>query len=400
MRVCHVISGIDIDNGGPPVALGGLAAAQVRIGMQVSVLSSYRFADKSFAVAEDWKRNGVVVRLVGPAKEPMSRHPGLRPAADQMAQTHDIFHIHSMWESIQHHACRAAYANRTPYVYRPSGMLDPWNMTHGTLKKKLYLALRARTNLNRAAAIHFTSSIERDWVARLNLRPPTIVEPLGMNFADYQTLPATGSFRAKYPQIGQRPIVMFLGRINRGKGLEFLIPAVAQLANKDAVLVIVGPDEDFRAQANALIAQHSLTDRVIFSGLLAGADKVAALADADLLALPSCHENFGLVVIEALAAGTPVVVSDQVGLHPDIKSAGVGGVVPMDTGALATELDRWLTDEALRKQASATARPWVLENFNWDTIATHWLDHYTRIVDAHKQSNATPSLTRRCASST
>src|SRR6266540_7185081 len=107
MKVCHIISGIDIDNGGPPVALGGLSAAQVRSGLEVSVLSSYRFGEKSFAVAEDWEKKGVRVRLVGPAKDPMSRHPDLPRACEEMARSHDILHVHSMWEAIQHHACRA-----------------------------------------------------------------------------------------------------------------------------------------------------------------------------------------------------------------------------------------------------------------------------------------------------
>src|SRR5215213_9560092 len=106
MRVCHVISGIDTDNGGPPVALAGLTAAQVRAGLSVSVLSSYRFAEKSFADAQRMEARGVKVKLIGPAREPMSRHPDLYPAAQEMARTHDVLHVHSMWESIQHQACR------------------------------------------------------------------------------------------------------------------------------------------------------------------------------------------------------------------------------------------------------------------------------------------------------
>jgi len=379
MRVCHVISGIDIDNGGPPVALGGLAAAQVRAGMQVSVLSSWRFA-QSHDVAKDWRAKGINVKLIGPAHEPMSRHPELFPAALEMAASHDVFHIHSMWESIQHQASRAARRTGTPYVYRPSGMLDPWNMTRGTLRKKLYLALRGRANLNGAAAMHFTSSIEKEWVDRLKLRPPAIVEPLGMNFAEYQTLPPPGTFRAKHPSIRERKVVLFLGRIHAGKGLELLIPAMASLNDRDAVLVIAGPDGNFRAAANELIAQHGLTDRVLFTGLVTGSDKVATLADADLLALPSYHENFGLVVVEALAAGTPVVVSDQVGLYPDVVEAGVGGVVVLDLARLSQELNRWLSDDGLRAGAGQIARNWVRTRFDWDTIAGRWEKHYQRIV--------------------
>jgi glycosyltransferase involved in cell wall biosynthesis len=338
-------------------------------------------------VAADWKKKGIDVRLVGPAKEPMSRHPGLYPAALEMAQAHDVFHIHSMWESVQHQACRAAYRMGTPYVYRPSGMLDPWNMTKGTLKKKLYLALRGRTNLNRAAAIHFTSTIERDWTSRLGLKAPVIVEPLGMNFADYETMPEVGSFRAKYPQLGKRPVVMFLGRIHTGKGVELLIPALARMKTTDAILVVAGPDGDFRSEADQLIEKHGLRNRVIFTGLVKGREKIAALADATLLALPSCHENFGLVVVEAIAAGTPAVVSDQVGLWPAVKEGNVGEVVPLDVQKLADVLDEWLSERRRAERESVRARglAWVRERYDWDMIARRWGEHYQRIVDSARR---------------
>src|SRR5207253_7097004 len=158
------------------------------------------------------------------------------------------------------------------------------------------LALRARTNLNRAAAIHYTTPVERDWCARLNLKPPAIVEPLGINLSEFEHVPPRGAFRAHYPQITGKKIVMFLGRIHAGKGLELLIPAMAKLKDPAAMLVIVGPDDNFRHETDALIAQHALADRVIYTGLLTGVDRLSALADADLLALPSYHENFGLVV--------------------------------------------------------------------------------------------------------
>ncbi len=259
-------------------------------------------------------------------------------------------------------------------------MLDPWNMTKGTIRKKLYLALRARANLNGAAALHFTSIIERDWVARLKLKPPAIIEPLGMNFSEFENLPEPGTFRERYPVIGGRAVVIFLGRIHAGKGLELLIPAMAKVKCHEAVLVVAGPDGGFRAQANELIREHALSERVVFTGLITGRDKVAALADADVLALPSYHENFGVVVVEALAAGKVVVLSDQVGLHPEVHAAGVGGVVPLDVARLAAELDRWLMDPVFRKSAGAKARIWAKERYNWDIIAGRWAAHYSRIA--------------------
>jgi glycosyltransferase involved in cell wall biosynthesis len=113
--------------------------------------------------------------------------------------------------------------------------------------------------------------------------------------------------------------------------------------------------------------------------MVGGDDRLAVLRDADVLALPSYHENFGLAVIESLAVGTPVVISDQVYLHPEISRGGVGGVVPMNVGALARELDRWLGDEALRLDASRRAPAFVRERYDWDTIARRWVGHYAKL---------------------
>ena len=275
-----------------------------------------------------------------------------------MAASHDVFHIHSMWESIQHQASRGA-RHGDALRLSPERNARSVEYDQGHAAQEALLALRGRANLNGAAAMHFTSRIEKEWVDRLKLRPPAIVEPLGMNFAEYQTLPPPGTFRGKHPMIGGRKVVLFLGRIHAGKGLELLIPAMGSLKDRGAVLVIAGPDGNFRGAANELIAQHGLTDRVVFTGLVSGSEKVAALADADLLALPSYHENFGLVVVEALAAGTPVVLSDQVGLYPDVVEAGVGGVVPLDAKKLSDQIALWLDDDAMRQAASDAARVWV-----------------------------------------
>jgi glycosyltransferase involved in cell wall biosynthesis len=374
MKVCHVISGIDTDNGGPPVALAGLTAAQARAGIQVTVLSSYRFPEKSAAAAKAMETSGVTVRLIGPAHEPMSRHPALAPAAREMCESNNVLHIHSMWESIQHHACSAARSTRTPYVMTPHGMLDSWSF-----KKRIYYALRMRSHVQHAAVIHVATEIERDHVQSLGLRPRIIVEPHGLNLSEFRELPPKGTFRNRYPILGDRPYVVFLGRLDQRKGLELLVPAFARLKT-DAMLVLVGPDFGMKAPSQAIAKDLGISDRILFTGMLLGPARVAALADATVFALPSYHENFGIAVAESLAAATPVVISDHVYLHPLITSARVGAVVPLNVDALAQELDRWLSDSHLRTETAPRARNLALEKFDWDTIAQHWTHHYHQIL--------------------
>jgi glycosyltransferase involved in cell wall biosynthesis len=283
VRVLHAISGIDPRNGGPTNALVGLAAAQVRAGLDVRVISTWQ-EDDAHRSAELLKRQGVRVRMVGRAYGKLSRHPELVPALEEELKGVDVLHVHAVWEEIQHQACRAAQRLHVPYVFTPHGMLDPWNMRKSRVMKQLYLALRMRRNLQRASLLHFTTQIERDWVARMHLSPPTLVESLGLDWSEFAQLPPRGRLRAKYPELGDAPVLLFLGRIHYGKGLELLIPALARMKRRDAMIVVAGPDSGgYQATIEQLIAQHGVDGRVIFTGMIAGEAKLSALVDADLL---------------------------------------------------------------------------------------------------------------------
>ena len=382
MKILHVISGIDRRGGGPATALIGLTQALAAQGADVTVAATWCQGD-DLSAAEDLQKHGIHVELIGPCRRPLARHPQIKHLLKTLIAQADIVHIHALWEEIQHQAARVAYQLRVPYIITPHGMLDPWSLTQSKLKKKLYMAWRLRKNLNRAAAIHFTSNTERDQARSLTLSPQSIVKPIGIDLTEFENPPPAGTFRDRYPAISNRPLIVFLGRIHPGKGLEYLIPAMAKVRPDNTVLAVVGPDSNgYQTEMETLVAKHRLEQRVIFTGMLTGTDRVAALADADLFALPSDHENFGVAVIEALAVGTPVVISDQVYIHYMIAKAGVGGVIPADSDALAEELERWLLDDSLRCHAGSHSRAFVREHYDWGNIAQHWLKSYVRLRTA------------------
>ena len=224
-------------------------------------------------------------------------------------------------------------------------MLDPWSMRQRPFRKMAYMTWRLRRNLNNAASIHCTSEGERDLLERLHLRAPRIVEPNGVDLAEFVNLPQRGAFRNRYSGIGDRPIVLFLGRLHYKKGLDLLIPAFASGTSGEVMLVIAGPDGDgYQAKIERLVDLYKLNDRVLFTGMLYGRERIEALADADLFVLPSYQENFGIAVVEALSAGCPVLVSDKVNIHKQITDAGVGGMVPTRVDSLAMALTRWMGD--------------------------------------------------------
>lgn len=382
-RVLHVISTIDPTAGGPTAAFTGLVTAQAAAGLSVAAIATYRDgADTS--PREAIARAGVDLRLVGPARPPLDTHPDLAAAIDAGVADADVVHVHTLWEQAQHLAARSATRQGKPFVIRPAGMLTHWSLAHSRWKKWAYLRWRMAGHLRRATAVHFTTELERRQSAGVRLGSPPIVEPNGVDLAEFEHLPPRGSFRAKHPAIGGRPVVAFLGRIFPGKGVEHLVPAIADLAGRglDPVLLVIGPDGDraFRAEVDAAIAARGIGGRVVFAGMLKGREKVAALADADLFCLPSHHENFGIAAVEALAAGLPAIVSTDVGVHADITAAGAGSAVPRDPGRIADELAAWLGDEPRRRAAGARARAFVRERYDWHQIARRWAGHYERLA--------------------
>ncbi|MFW6059910.1 MAG: glycosyltransferase, partial [Phycisphaeraceae bacterium] len=351
MRVVHVTSGIDPLGGGTATALLGLATALAQHGAAVSIVTTHT-AGADLRAVDQLQNAGITVHAVGPVHGPRGRHADLAPTLRRAIDEADVVHIHALWEQIQHEAARLAHARGAAYVISPHGMLDPWSLRQRRWKKQLYLALRLRRHLNRAAALHFTSTAEAQTRQRLALTPPAIVEPNGIDLAAFDTLPRTGAFRQQHHIPPDRPLLLFLSRLHYKKGLDLLLPALARLDAPDRqapMLALAGPVEPaYRRRLDAEIAKYQLQARVIFTGMLHDETKLAALVDADLFVLPSYHENFGIAVIEALAAGTPVVISDQVSIHGPIVEAGVGEAVPTAVEPLAATLSRWLADDQRR----------------------------------------------------
>lgn len=380
MRILHLITSISPATGGPAMAMRGLGSAQVLAGIDVTVVATW-MDELSLKVADEFRAAGMKVRLFGPARGALSAHPELAGAVkDAMGQA-DVCHIHGLWEDIQHFGAKEAANKGVPYIIRPCGMLDPWSLRQSKWKKRLYMACRLRRDLQQAAALHFTAAAERDLTKPLKLTSPAIVEPNGVDLKEFEHLPARGTFRGRYPAIGDRPMVLFLSRVHPKKGLDLLVDALARSAHPEAMLVVAGPDwGNHVAEIQRLVQSLGLSDRVIFTGMLHGRQRIEAMVDADLFALTSHSENFGVAVVEALATGTPVVISDRVNIYQEIVDAGVGVAVPLEVPTITRTLDKWLGDESLRRSAAGRCRDFVWKNYDWNQIARRWVDHYTRLT--------------------
>jgi glycosyltransferase involved in cell wall biosynthesis len=265
-------------------------------------------------------------------------------------------------------------------------MLDPWSLAQGRWKKKLYLALRLRNDLARASAIHFTNAIERDQARGVGLGTPSLVEKYIIDLREFDHLPPAGTFRNLHPSLQGQRLVLFLGRIHPKKGLDLLLPAFAAASERcDAMLVLAGPvDEDYRQALRKRIDELKIGHRVLFTGALLGPQRLAAFAEADLFVLPSYQENTGIAVIESLAAGTPVLISDRVNIYPEIARADVGTVVPAELSALTAAIDRCLGARQSRQALADRSRAFVREQYDRLALAQRWRGHYQQLIDSFR----------------
>jgi glycosyltransferase involved in cell wall biosynthesis len=325
-----------------------------------------------------------------------SRPLGL--ALRQQVSDFDLVHIHSvfLWPT----SAAAFWCRRfkVPYILRPAGALDPicltkayerwWISLSSRVKKGAYLAMLGRMDLGHAAALHFVSQAEMEAAQFLRLNCPKFVVPTGIDTGLADGASAT-PFRERYPQLAGQNMVLFLSRFDPIKGLDILIPALAKLAQRrnDFILVLAGSgDKAYVTQVKALVTAYGLHNRTIFPGFVQGEEKWQLLREADVFVLPSYHENFGVTVVEALAAGLPIVISQRVNIYREIVEAGAGVIADLTPGALAATIDQLLSRPSLRQEMGQKGRQLASARFGWDAIAKEMQRVYATIHENHGRS--------------
>ncbi len=186
--------------------------------------------------------------------------------------------------------------------------------------------------------------------------------PNGVDLDEYANLPGREVFRQRY-RLGDGPVCLFMGRLHMRKGVGVLVEAFKRANVPGAALVIAGPDEGILP-----ILQPKLDNRIILTGYLSGAERLAALAAADVLALPAVGEGLPMVALEAMAAGLPVILSPGCNL-PEVGEVGAGVVVEPRVETVEAALRDLLPDESKRRQMGHRARILVNERFTWDSVA-------------------------------
>ncbi len=384
-RVLHVIPAIAAAYGGPSTTLGPLVRAlNRRHGWQVEVATTDAGGSGRRIDAHEAASLGVPVHLFRRGlSERWKFSPGLAAWLLRHARDFDLLHVHALWSFSTAAACAAARRSGVPVVLRPCGMLSAYTWNRSAGRKRIYWSLVEKRNLAGASRFHVTSRGEADEVLSLSLpgAPAPDVIPHGVEDAAFEVPPRPDRLReACGPNTGDRPILLFLSRLHPKKGLhDFLLPALARLRHDAFLAVAGGPDDHapgYPAEVHAAVDRLGLRDRVAFLGAVPPADRWALFDGAAAFVLPSRAENFGVVVAEAMARGTPVVVSTEVQAGDHVIAGNAGRVVPLDVAALAQVLDDLLADSASRQSLGAAGLAYARDHFRWDEVAGRVLRMY------------------------
>lgn len=302
--------------------------------------------------------------------------PGLPVALARLGRP-DVVHVFGFRDVVTTVVAAWARARRIPYVFEPLGMFRP--RLRKVRFKRVFDATAARGVTAGAAAIVVSSSVEREDLLQSGVSGER-VRVRGCGFPEPFDGDGEGRLRGELGIPEGAPIVLYVGRIAAGKGIELLLEAVREL--RDAHLVLAGPDDRHGTIDRVRAAQRDPATEGRVHVFQPGPRPLWIYSEADVLALPSTGESFGMVAAEAAAAGTPVVVSDRCGIA-DFFEADEAVVVPYDGPALTAALRRVLGDGELRRRLSEGGQV-AARRTSWDGIADRQEELYREVIAASR----------------
>jgi len=336
-----------LEKGGPATKVPAIADRLAKRGHRVTVLtvahgSAPAGAETQGGVEVIYLRSLVAYRSV-------TWNTGVRAFCRERLRGFDVAHIYGLYDLLGPGV--AFYCRRmgVPYVVEPMGMYRP--IVRSLVKKRLYHWLLGRSLVTSATLLIATSQLEQQELLEEGVAPlKVVVRRNGVDLDEFAELPPRGAFRRELGIADGTPLVLYLGRLSKKKGLGLLVRAFASVPGA-ACLAIAGPDERDGSveEVKRLCAALRLERRVRLVGPRFGRQKLQALVDADLFVLPSQNENFGNAVAEAIACGTPAIVTDRCGIAPLVEG-NAALVVPYHEEALRIQMTRLIEDVALRER--------------------------------------------------
>ena len=399
MKLLRVIATVDPATGGPVAGLRAVTPALTSLGHETEFLT----VDSPTAqFLGSWVGR---VHALGPVQNRYARSSRLKAWLEKNIGRYDAVVVHGLWQDFGHtvrNVCRQR--GGPPYFIFPHGMLDPalrktYPIRH--FKKWLYWQLIERRVLRDARAVLFTCEEERRLARRTFPRYQCAEEVItyGTAMPDIGRVAYSPAWQARCPSAVGRHYWLFLGRVHSKKGVDQLIQGYSKVRHATPEselpnfpdLVIAGPclDDGYLAALKKIIAQESITPFVHWAGMLTGDAKWGAFQNAEAFILPSHQENFGIAVVESLACGKPVLISNKVNIWRELVDDGAALVEPDDISGVARLFQRWRELPPSAHEAMAACALKSYENrFEISHAAATFADQLGALINQSKPAKA------------
>lgn len=372
MKVLHVVPSIARGYGGPTRSLGGYARAAAVAGIECAIAAPAA-APTDVQALRETAPEAQLLQFNSSGDAAFVHSASLVEFVRDNARRFDAVHVHGLFNGVSTFAARVCRRAGTPLIVRPFGMLSHYTFGHRRrLLKRFCFAMFDGPNVRAASGIHFTTTAERDEAAWHGI-------PLGRE--SFVVAPPYIREAHAPPQrlLSERPTALLVSRLDPVKNIEVLLDAwrivVGELSTARLVIAGDGPRR-YRADLEALASRFGLTASVEFRGFVDGPAKQELYENAHVFVLPSRHENFGIAVLEALAAGVPAVVTAEVQLSEFIAANALGAICAASPSALAADLLRFLGSPAPRLACANRAPALVEQHFGIAAIGAQLLTMY------------------------
>jgi glycosyltransferase involved in cell wall biosynthesis len=396
MKILHIIPSLSPIRGGPSQAVLEMVQAQRQQGLDAVIATTNDHGDETFsATYGQLIQSGSIPELVGPSvpiwifprvlsKVATLREFAIAPSLAlwlwQRMADFDLVHVHAIFNYPTTIGMAIAKAKGIPYVVRPIGSLCRWSLEQGKTKKQLYLQSIGRRLLNTSDALHFTAPQERQEAQQAGFQGASFILPHGVHIPS-PIVDARLRLQQKLQIPANHRVLLFLSRLHPKKGIEHLIDALAELPDENYTLVIAGNGEaDYEFAICQRIHAAGLSQRVRQIGFVSGAWKTCLLQGADLFVLPSYSENLGIALLEAMAAGLPLVTTPEVAIAPQIQRYQTGQVTSAHPSALAAAIRHYLHHPELARRDGQHGRNLVQTQFSWPIQAARLMEQYARLT--------------------
>ena len=279
----------------------------------------------------------------------------------------DVLHTHGLWMMPNVYPGRVRRAGSVRLVVSPRGTLSEWAMNHHRWRKKVMWRIGQSATVERADAYHATAESEHEDIRRLGFKQPVAVIPNGIDVPPLEPKPCGGRRR-----------LLYLGRVHKIKGIDLLLRAWREVQERfpEWELVIAGPDDGGYLPLMQQSAAAMGLRRVIFPGPVYGAEKRALYRSAHLYVLPTYSDNFAMTVAEALAAGTPAVVT-RGAPWSGLAEHGAGWWIEIGVDPLVACLENALALPAERlARMGANGHAWMAAEYTWGSVGRQMAGFY------------------------